>query len=260
MNDDLILDREYQLGDQAPKVGLIQEWLCLHDLNVVIDHQFGPATSAAVRQFQTQAGITVDGVVGPLTFRRLILPMTDALKPIPPAGHTLGQLVALLAQQHFASRPREVGGQNKGPWVRLYMSGHDGAEWPWCAGFASFLLTQAAQELRVALPITPSVSCDSLAASAKATGRFLAEAEAGDHTRITPGAFFLQRRTDTDWSHTGIVLRALADVFQTIEGNTNDDGSREGYEVCQRVRGYSGKDFVLLSRARSRSRRERRSN
>jgi len=34
-------------------------------------------------------------------------------------------------------------------------------------------------------------------------------------------------------------------VFQTIEGNTNDDGSREGYEGCQRVRGYASKDFIV---------------
>ena len=111
---------------------------------------------------------------------------------------------------------------------------------------ASFLLAQAAQALNVAVPITPSVSCDSLAASAKVTGRFLAEANAGDHTRITPGTLFLNRRTDTDWSHTGIVLQAQADVFLTIEGNTNDDGSREGYEVCQRVRAHPGKDFALI--------------
>ena len=243
---DLELDRDYHVGDIGPKVALIQEWLCLHNINVVIDQQFGPATLAAVRQFQTQTGITVDGIVGPQTFGQLILPMTNALKPILPAGQTLGQLVALYAQQHLTSRPREVGGQNKGPWVRLYMNGHDGAEWPWCAGFASYLLTQAASTLGVTLPITPSVSCDSLAASAKANGRFLAEASASDRTRITPGSFFLNRRTDTDWSHTGIVLQAQSEVFQTIEGNTNDDGSREGYDVCQRVRGYPGKDFIVI--------------
>ncbi len=41
-------------------------------------------------------------------------------------------------------------------------------------------------------------------------------------------------------------MRADADVFHTIEGNTNDDGSRNGYEVCARRRGYGKKDFVLL--------------
>lgn len=36
--------------------------------------------------------------------------------------------------------------------------------------------------------------------------------------------------------HTGIVERADKDFIYTIEGNTNDDGSREGYEVARRKR------------------------
>ena len=36
--------------------------------------------------------------------------------------------------------------------------------------------------------------------------------------------------------HTGIVERIDGDTLYTIEGNTNDEGSREGYEVCRRTR------------------------
>lgn len=36
--------------------------------------------------------------------------------------------------------------------------------------------------------------------------------------------------------HTGFVEKVEGDVLHTIEGNTNDTGSREGYEVCRRVR------------------------
>lgn len=36
--------------------------------------------------------------------------------------------------------------------------------------------------------------------------------------------------------HTGIVEKVEDEVIHTIEGNTNDDGSREGYEVCRRTR------------------------
>lgn len=37
--------------------------------------------------------------------------------------------------------------------------------------------------------------------------------------------------------HTGIVVKVNEDgTIDTIEGNTNDDGSREGYEVCRRKR------------------------
>jgi hypothetical protein len=46
--------------------------------------------------------------------------------------------------------------------------------------------------------------------------------------------------------HTGIVTRAEQGVFHTMEGNTNDDGHRNGFEACTRRRGYRSKDFVLI--------------
>ena len=44
------------------------------------------------------------------------------------------------------------------------------------------------------------------------------------------------------WSgHIGIVISHDDKHFTTIEGNTNDDGSREGYEVAEKHRKYSWK-------------------
>jgi hypothetical protein len=243
---DLELDKNYQKGSKGQKAKLIQEWLNLHGFGLVIDGDFGPATEYAVKEFQKSRKLTVDGIVGPMTFAKLIEPMTNALQPITPGNKTLSELVAAYAAQHLASHPREVGGQNMGPWVRLYMSGNQGVEWPWCAGFVSFLLTQACQSLQKPLPIQTSVSCDSLAASAKAHGLFLAESNAADKSQLKPGTIFLNRRTPTNWIHTGILIGADEDVFHTIEGNTNDEGSPEGYEVCQRVRGYKNRDYILI--------------
>jgi len=49
--------------------------------------------------------------------------MRIALAPIPNEGQALSQLMVAYAQQHLSTRPREVGGQNMGPWVRLYLVG-----------------------------------------------------------------------------------------------------------------------------------------
>jgi hypothetical protein len=40
-------------------------------------------------------------------------------------------------------------------------------------------------------------------------------------------------------AHTGVVWKIAAGRVHTIEGNSNDDGSREGYEVCLRTRPIS---------------------
>ena len=67
-----------------------------------------------------------------------------------------------------------------------------------------------------------------------------------DPSELKPGSIFLRRRIAGDWTHTGIVIKATPDAFMTIEGNTNDMGSREGYEVCRRFQGYKGRDFVTI--------------
>jgi hypothetical protein len=244
---DLDLDKDYKKGMKGKKVRLIQEWLCLHGHHIVIDGDFGDATDAAVRQFQKEKKLTPDGTVGDKTFEKLVLPTTKALEEISPGKKGLGQMVVAYAEQHLKQHPLEVGGQNRGPWVRLYMQGSEGNDWPWCAGFVSFILKQACKSLNVPPPIQTSFSCDSLAFSAKEKGLFLKESEAKKKDAIAPGSFFLDRRTPTDWVHTGIVFSAEDDVFHTIEGNTNDDGDREGYEVCRRIRNYAGKDFILLA-------------
>jgi hypothetical protein len=242
---DLVFSKEYGKRGKGKKVKLIQEWLCLHGIHLAIDGEFGPATENAVKAFQKKKELTQDGIVGKKTFAALIKPMTDALSPIDGNGKLPGSLVVAYAKQHLRQHPLEIGGQNKGPWVRLYMDGNEGPSWPWCAGFACFILKQAYKTLGLSLSLTPSFSCDSLAASAKSANLFLT-GKAAATSRITPGSLFLSRRTSTDWVHTGIVLKAEADFFHAIEGNTNDEGSREGYQVCERIRGYKDKDFILI--------------
>ncbi len=243
---DLELQKSVRRGDRGGQVRLVQEWLCLHGHNVAIDDDFGPATEAAVKAFQSQKNLSGNGVVDNSAFAQLVAPMRAALASITPQRRSLGELVVAYAQQHLQQHPREIGGQNKGPWVRLYMDGHEGTEWAWCAGFACFCLRQAANATGAAMPITPSFSCDSLAASAKSKGKFLGQPSASGRESITPGSLFLVRKTSTDWTHTGIVVRAETEIIKTIEGNTNDDGSREGYEVCARTRGYSSMDFIAM--------------
>jgi peptidoglycan hydrolase-like protein with peptidoglycan-binding domain len=232
-------------GASGRRACLVQEWLCLHDVQVAVDGKYGPATEEGVRRFQTKQGLRPTGTVNRTTFDALVQPMLDARAEQEAAGRSLGALVAAFARRHLAEHPREVGGQNMGPWVRLYMKGNEGPEWPWCAGFVSFVLQQASGTRAEPMPVRASFSCDLLATDAQRRSLFLAERQATPGG-VSPGSVFLSRRVGGDL-HTGIVLAAGPETFETIEGNTNDAGDREGYEVCRRVRGYPNKDFIVFT-------------
>lgn len=244
-------------GASGQRVRRIQEWLNYHQCKTQIDGAYGPATAACVSAFQQKKRLSMSGRVEKTTWSALVAPLRDALKPPANVSRLSSeQAVRKVARQHLKQHPIEIGGQNRGPWVRLYCEGNDGPDWAWCAGFASLILLQAHFYLDRKPPLKGSVSCDTLAAQAKTAGRFVGESE------ITRGSFawsdfggaciFLKRRTPTDWVHTGFSLDATGParetVFTTIEGNTNDEGSREGYEACERRRSVVGShyDFIAL--------------
>lgn len=58
-----VLDR----GSQGPAVSEVQRQLNANGANLEVDGKFGPRTQMAVRQFQAQRGLRVDGVVGTRT-------------------------------------------------------------------------------------------------------------------------------------------------------------------------------------------------
>lgn len=60
-------------GTRGQHAKTIQYLLRQAGLTVTVDGSFGPATTTAVRSFQTQRGLTVNGVVGPPTWPVLIV-------------------------------------------------------------------------------------------------------------------------------------------------------------------------------------------
>ena len=250
VRDELRLDRPASRGDRGRAVLRLQEWLTLNGVAVVVDRRFGPATEYAVRRFQSYRRLPGTGVVDETTFFELTKPLRRALAPPRAAPAHVSAGVVAAARQHCRERPREVGGANRGPWVRLYMDGRDGEDRLWCAGFVSFLVRQAAWHAGVPEPIRGSASCDTLSNDARSDGRFIpgAGVETGAIAleSVPRGSFFVQRRSPADWNHVGVIISAMGDVMETIEGNTNDGGSREGTEVCRRIRSLENKDFITL--------------
>jgi peptidoglycan hydrolase-like protein with peptidoglycan-binding domain len=238
-----------QRGSSGTNVRRVQEWLTFHGCATGIDGGFGPATERAVQAFQAKKQLSQSGSVDRETWGALVEPLHQALSVSVSRNDTLDTAVLKVAKAHLLHHPIELGGDNKGPWVRLYADGHDGGRW--CAAFVTFILKQACHGLECGMPITGSTSCDSLAKQARDRDLFVSGKSIEDGTtpwgRLGQCQIFLVRESATDWTHTGFCFEGANDVFSTIEGNTNDEGNANGYEVCRRTRSLAKKDFIRIS-------------
>lgn len=238
-------------GSKGPHVRLLQEWLDLFGCGTMIDGEFGPATEAALRRFgQTTVGLDDVAQTDVNVWTRLLMPMIYAVTNNLTPTTSFRNAVLSVAHQHLNAKPREVGGENSGPWVRLYMDGNQGQIWAWCAGFATFVVLQAATQAAVATvsaPIARTFDCDVLARTAKASGRFVVGVNGKKPEGVAVGdVFVVKGKTAGDWIHTGVIVDIADDHLTTIEGNTNDTGGREGYMVAKRFRSFTGLDYIRV--------------
>lgn len=118
-------------------------------------------------------------------------------------------------------------GSNWGPHMQKYLASV-GINFPasWCMAFVYWCHQQAADQMGINNPM-------------RKTGGVLAQwnSRKDQYKKNTPnpGDVFIMD-FGKGLGHTGIVESVDINNIYTIEGNTNDDGSREGYEVCRRRR------------------------
>lgn len=120
----------------------------------------------------------------------------------------------------------EATGHNDGPAVETYLASVGLSKgYPWCMAFVYWCAKQAAAKLGLVNPL-------------KQTGGVLDEWQSGRGTHITvpeEGSIFIMH--ESEGYHTGIVTGVFADgLLHTIEGNTNNNGSREGTSVLRKTR------------------------
>jgi surface antigen len=116
---------------------------------------------------------------------------------------------------------------NRGPKVSQYLASVGlGPGYSWCMAFMYWCFNQAAEAMGRQNPLYK-------------TGGVLEQwRQRKDQYRVTmpqPGDIMILDFGKGE-GHTGIVEKVEADIIHTIEGNTNDNGSRDGYEVCRRTR------------------------
>ena len=228
-------------GQRGARVRLIQEWLTFHGCATALDGDFGPATKLSVETFQARKSLAISGDVDRATFDKLVEPMVSALRPRASAAsltdHVLGY-----ARQHLKQAPKEIGGDNCGPWVRLYMKGQQGQEWAWCAGFATSILAAASETQGISSPYPYEIWVPNLAVAGKAKGTYFKVRTAADQARVKPGYLFLVPGGTNYWSHVGIVESVQSAAFLTIEGNSGPSPNA----VTRQSRALIGYDFLIV--------------
>ena len=235
--------------EDEPAVKLVQQRL--RDLGLdpgTIDSDFGPLTGHAVRLFQARSAdetgepLEIDGIVGPKTWSALFAQgTTPPPPPPPPPGSSLIAALLDVASEEVGIREQPIG-SNRGPRVDQYIRsvGLDPAQdsFPWCMCFVFWCYTQAATRIGTPnlVPKNGSVHGAWQQSHNKAGVTVVtASAAQGNPALVKPGmVFFID--TGNSHGHAGLVVDNVNSRLETIEGNTNDNGSSEGIGVFRRTR------------------------
>lgn len=136
-------------------------------------------------------------------------------------------LQVALTHEGVAERPKN---SNRGPEVNMYLKSVGlNPGYPWCMAFVYWCVEQACKDLNMQNPLVKTGGV--MRQWNETTLRKL-----GNRDRaIKPGDIFIMK-FGHGTGHTGFAEKVSGAMIYTIEGNTNDDGSREGYEVAKRTR------------------------
>lgn len=137
--------------------------------------------------------------------------------------------------------------RNRGPMVDVYVRDGGGLDpagrYPWCVAFVVFALRRAAAELGMTLP-----------PKAASVGKLWHRYNDYVTSIPSPGAVFMHLSDPTDIyspGHVGFVVSVRGDELETVEGNTDVGGGREGDGVYMRTRplSYANHGFVDLAKS-----------
>jgi lysozyme family protein len=236
--------------EDDPAVEIVQRRLRELGINPgTIDADFGADTEMAVRLFQARSAdeagepLEIDGIVGPKTWGALFDPGTTP-DPGAPRSEPMDSMVAAVLDiaAHEVGVIEVPPRSNRGPRVDEFIraAGLDPTQdsFPWCMCFVFWCFAQAS--LRTRRPnLVPKTGGVHVAwnRSQERPGISVVSAMAArrNPALVKPGmAFFID--TGNGRGHTGIVAANINSLLETIEGNTNDNGSRDGIGVFRRSR------------------------
>lgn len=139
---------------------------------------------------------------------------------------TMAERSLLIARSQLGVSEKPVG-SNWGTDIKKYLNsvGIDSPN-PWCMAFVYWCVNESCKEMKMENPL-------------KKTGGVLDQWNNSlslQKDSPSKGDIFIMN-FGKGKGHTGFVSNIVGDTIHTIEGNSNDEGSREGYEVCRKPGG-----------------------
>lgn len=208
-----------------------------------VDGDFGKETLAAVKLFQARftdndgLPLKVDGEIGSLTWAAMF--GEDTVTVTTSTTNALLRTALEFAAAEEAKKIREVPlGSNRGPRVDEYII-RTGLRPPirpaWCVCFIYFCFDEAAKKLGRKNPLikTAGVLDHWSKAGKRGIPRISTTRAYANPALIKPGHIFIMDFGGGK-GHAGFVERVTSGKLITIEGNSNEGGSREGIGVFRR--------------------------
>lgn len=200
-------------------------------------------TERAVKLFQarfpdvTGRPLEIDGQVGSLTWGAMFGASTVPSNSVAPSALAVAAIDFAITQIGVMEKPV---GSNRGPEVDNYLSAVGlnpaSGSFAWCVAFTHYCYKKAAEKLGRENPHikTAGVLDHWNKARTKAKVVRVTNARAvADPALVKPGALFIID-FGQGLGHSGIVMEVANGRLVTIEGNTNDNGSRNGIGVFRR--------------------------
>ena len=206
-----------------------------------VDGDFGQQTQRAVKLFQARfpdadgTPLKVDGEVGSITWSRLFGSPTVPVTNVATSDLLAKALEVARTQIGVMEQPA---GSNRGPEVDAYATCcglNPAGRFAWCATFVYWCFNEAAQKLNRRTPVvkTGGVLAHWNKAGQQGVTRITTRNAANNPSLVKPGHIFIMD-FGGGAGHTGFVEQVNGGKLITIEGNTNDGGSREGVGVFRR--------------------------
>ncbi len=211
---------------------------------VPVDGVFDSTVARAVKLFQARfpdangLPLVADGKVGSLTWEAMFGSATMPSTTAAPSALTGAAIAFATTQIGVREDPL---GSNRGPQVDRYLeaAGLDpsAGDFPWCVAFTHFCYRTAAAQLGIPNPHIRTAGVldhwNKAGAKANVTRVVTAKAVANPGS-VTPGALFIMDFGGAA-GHSGMVIEVAGGKLVTSEGNTNDNGSRNGIGVFRRT-------------------------